>query len=107
LPESIVEWVLTDALENAAIGTADSSVNDARIHEVKIEGLTRFTKNFYRVKTSATISDIYIFKTPPFASDQESFQNYMVALYSVAYMIKMTLKKETNPPKSYIELCLK
>jgi len=58
-------------------------------------------------KPSATISDIYIFKTPPFASDQESFQNYMVALYSVAYMIKMTLKNKTNPPKSYIELCLK
>ena len=74
LSESIVEWGLTDALGNTAIGTADSSVNDARIHEVKIEGLTRFTKYFYRVKTGTAVSDIYTFKTPPFASDHESFR---------------------------------
>ncbi|MFK7772075.1 MAG: metallophosphoesterase [Saprospiraceae bacterium] len=74
LSESIVEWGLTDVLGNIAIGTAESSVNDAQIHEVKIEGLTRFTKYFYRVKTGAATSDIYTFKTPPFASDQESFR---------------------------------
>lgn len=74
LSESIVEWGLTDTLGNTAIGTADSSVNDARIHEVKIEGLTRFTKYFYRVKTGTAISNIYTFKTPPFASDNESFR---------------------------------
>ncbi len=74
LSESIVEWGLTDALGNTAIGTADSSVNDARIHEVKIEGLTRFTQYFYRVKTGTAISNTYTFKTPPFAADQESFR---------------------------------
>jgi hypothetical protein len=72
--ESIVEWGLTNALGNTAIGMANSSVNDAKIHEVKIEGLTRFTKYFYRVKTGTAVSTIYSFKTPPFASDQESFR---------------------------------
>jgi hypothetical protein len=74
LSESIVEWGLIDALGNTAIGTADSSLKDARIHEVKIEGLARFTKYFYRVKTGTSISNIYTFKTPPFASDNESFR---------------------------------
>lgn len=74
LSESIVEWGLTDVLGNSTTGTADSSVNTARIHEVKLEGLTRFTKYFYRVKTGNAISEIYTFKTPPFASDQESFR---------------------------------
>ena len=72
--ESIVEWGLTNALGNTAIGTANSSVNDAKIHEVKIEGLTRFTKYFYQVKTGTAVLTIYSFKTPPFASDQESFR---------------------------------
>ncbi|MEN8118559.1 MAG: metallophosphoesterase family protein [Bacteroidota bacterium] len=72
--ESIVEWGLTDALGNIAIGTAQNSFGDSIIHEVKLEGLERFTKYYYRVKTGAAISDIYHFKTAPFASDHESFR---------------------------------
>jgi hypothetical protein len=74
LSESTVEWGLTDALGNATSGTAQNSVGDAVIHEVKLENLERFTKYYYRVITGNTISEIYHFKTPPFASDQESFR---------------------------------
>jgi hypothetical protein len=69
--ESIVEWGLTETLGNTSEGTAQVSVGDARIHEVKLENLERFTKYFYRVKTGEAISPIHQFKTPPFASDNE------------------------------------
>ncbi len=74
LDESIVEWGLTDALGNTSIGTAENSVGDARIHEVELGNLERFTKYFYRVKTGAAVSEIYSFKTPPFSADNESFR---------------------------------
>ncbi len=32
----------------------------------------------------------------------ESFSDHIGALYAVAYAIKMTLKKETDPPKDYV-----
>ena len=72
--ESIVEWGLTNALGNTNVGTAQVSVGAARIHEVKLENLQRFTKYFYQVKTGAALSQIHSFKTSPFASDQESFR---------------------------------
>lgn len=74
LTESIVEWGLTDTLGNTTSGTAQPSFGDAMIHEVKLEDLERFTKYYYRVKTGIAISEIYNFKTPPFASDHKSFR---------------------------------
>lgn len=74
LDESIVEWGLTNALGNSTTGTANASNGAARIHEVKLEGLARFTTYYYRVKTGSAISQIFSFKTPPFASDNESFR---------------------------------
>ena len=74
LEESIVEWGKTEALGNESIGTAYISEGDARIHEVHIENLERFTQYYYRVKTSTAVSDIYRFKTPPFASDEKPFR---------------------------------
>jgi len=74
LSESVVEWGITDTLGNSTSGTAKSSVGNAWIHEVKLENLERFTKYFYRVKTRNALSDIFTFKTPPFASDKESFR---------------------------------
>lgn len=74
MSESIVEWGLTDMLGNTTNGTAQNSVGDAMIHEVKLENLSRFTKYYYRVKTGNATSEIYSFKTPPFASDQEAFR---------------------------------
>jgi hypothetical protein len=72
--ESIVEWGSTEALGNQTLGIAYPSSGDARVHEVQLENLERFTKYFYRVKTGTAVSEIYAFKTPPFASDNESFR---------------------------------
>ena len=44
--ESIVEWGLTDTLGNTSFGSAQNSVGGARIHEVQLETLTRFTQFF-------------------------------------------------------------
>ena len=35
--------------------------------------------------------------------ENESFSDYIGALYAVAYAIKMTLKKETDQPKGYVD----
>ncbi len=76
--ESTVEYGLTADLGNTATGTAQTTVGTARLHEVELENLDRFTRYYYRVKTGVAVSDIYEFKTPPFASDAESFR--MVAM---------------------------
>lgn len=74
LSESIVEWGPTEVLGNTNMGTAQNSMGEAMIHEVQLEGLTPFTKYFYRVKTENATSEIYSFKTPPLASSDESFR---------------------------------
>ncbi len=72
--ESIVEWGLTSKLGSISKGIAyDVNFSEARIHEVQIEKLERFTTYYYRVRTSKLLSDIFQFKTPPFASDNQSF----------------------------------
>jgi len=72
--ESIVEWGLTVALGSSTSGTFVQTEGTARLHEVWLENLDRFTTYHYRVKTGGTYSDIFKFKTPPFASDNESFR---------------------------------
>jgi len=72
--ESIVEWGLTETLGNTTTGTAFNSVGSAMIHEVNLEDLERFTKYYYQVKTGTASSEIFSFKTPPFASDHEPFR---------------------------------
>jgi len=74
LSESIVEWGLSEALGNTTSGTANASVGTAMIHEVKLENLDRFTKYYYQVKTNNVVSNIFSFKTPPFASDNQPFR---------------------------------
>jgi hypothetical protein len=77
--ESLVEYGSTTKLEKKAKGVAfDINFSSARIHEVKIEDLERFTDYYYRVRTGKAVSDIFQFKTPPFASDHQSFN--MVAM---------------------------
>ena len=67
--ESVVEWGLTPKLGKKAKGKAfDINFSESRIHEVKIEGLKRFTEYYYRVKTGKATSDVFQFKTPPFGS---------------------------------------
>src|SRR5690606_12119349 len=82
--ESIVEWGLTPKLGKKSKGIAyDINFGPSRIHEVKVEGLQRFTKYYYRVRTGKIVSDIFQFKTPPFASDNESFN--IVAMSDMQY----------------------
>lgn len=72
--ESIVEWGLTPKLGNTSKGIAyDVNFSEARIHKVEVERLERFTSYYYRVRTGNMVSDIFQFKTPPFASDEQSF----------------------------------
>jgi len=72
--ESIVEWGLTDELGNLSTGTSFTSWGTAKIHEVHLQGLSSFTHYHYRVKTGTALSAINHFKTPPFASENESFR---------------------------------
>ena len=74
LGETVVEWGLTEELGNVSFGTVENSVGNAMIHTVTLEGLTRFTKYYYSVGIGSASSEVYSFKTPPFASDQESFR---------------------------------
>jgi len=92
--ESIVEWGLSDTLGNITEGTSFNSLGDAMIHEVKLDGLERFTKYYYRVRTGDAISDIFHFKTPPFASDNKSFR--------IAAMSDM--QRNANNPDQYEEI---
>jgi len=82
--ESIVEYGLSPKLDKKENGISyDINFSDARIHEVKLEGLKRFTTYYYRVLTGKLVSDIFQFKTPPFASDNESFQ--LLAMSDMQY----------------------
>jgi hypothetical protein len=72
--EPVVEWGLTEELGNISFGSTEVSEGNAVINTVTIEGLNRFTKYYYSVGIGAMGSAIYSFKTPPFASDQESFR---------------------------------
>jgi len=82
--ESIVEWGATEKLGKKTQGIAyDVNFSDTRIHEVKLTGLQRFTEYYYRVRTGKAKSDIFQFKTPPFASDEESFN--IVAMSDMQY----------------------
>jgi len=72
--ESVVEYGTSPKLGKKANGNAyDINFSASRIHEVHLTGLKRFTTYYYRVKTGKLLSDIFQFKTPPFASDNESF----------------------------------
>ncbi len=72
--ESIVEYGLTEALGNTVSGIAYTSNGTNQIHEVQLESLNRFTRYYYQVKTGTAVSEIFHFKTPPFASDNEPFR---------------------------------
>ena len=77
--ESIVEWGTSQKLGKKSHGSAfDINFTASRVHEVTIEGLRRFTSYYYRVKTDKLQSEIFEFKTPPFADDEESFN--MIAM---------------------------
>ncbi|MDG2244747.1 MAG: fibronectin type III domain-containing protein [Flavobacteriales bacterium] len=72
-PESTVEWGLTEMLGTSTSGSVMSN-NGAQLHQVTLVDLERFTTYYYRVHTGEAQSEIHSFKTPPFASDDESFR---------------------------------
>lgn len=93
--ESIVEYGLTRKLGKKAKGISyPIDYSSKRVHEVKIEGLKRFTEYYYRVVTNKTKSDIYQFKTPPFASDRKSFN--LLAMSDMQY--------DSNEPDKFKEV---
>lgn len=72
--ESMVEWGTTPKLGKKTSGKTDKvNYGPSRIHEVELTGLKRFTEYYYRVKTGKLKSDIFQFKTPPFANEVKSF----------------------------------
>ena len=82
--ESIVEWGPTPALGNEVSGTSRAmNFSDHQLHEVKLTELTRFTDYYYRVKTEGAESEVFSFKTPPFARDRRSFN--LIALSDMQY----------------------
>ncbi len=93
--ESLVEYGLTPKLEQKVKGIAfDINYTTSRIHEVKLAGLKRFTTYYYRVKTGKVVSKIFQFKTPPFASDHESFN--IIAMSD--------MQKDHNQPDKWAEV---
>ena len=72
--ESIVMWGTDELLGNTTSGNSFSSVGSAMIHDVQLTGLERFTSYYYQVVTGNLTSEIQSFKTPPFASDEQSFR---------------------------------
>lgn len=92
--ESIVEYGLTQALGNSVSGIAYPSNGANRIHEVQLENLERFTRYYYRVTTGSASSEIFHFKTPPFASDNESFR--MLAMSD--------MQRDNNQPGKFQEI---
>jgi hypothetical protein len=93
--QSIVEYGTTATLGHKATGIAfDVNFSHSRIHEVKLKELKRFTEYYYRVKTGELVSDIYQFKTPPFPSDNESFN--IIAMSD--------MQKDSNNPDKFLEV---
>ncbi len=82
--ESIVEWGPTPELGHSATGDSRSmNFSKHQLHEVQLTGLQRFSEYYYRVKTGKVTSDIFQFKTPPFARDDESFN--LIAMSDMQY----------------------
>jgi len=72
--ESVVMWGIDELLGNTTSGNSFSSVGAAMMHDVQLAGLDRFTSYYYQVVTGNVTSEIQSFKTPPFASDVQSFR---------------------------------
>ena len=72
--DSVVKWGLDTSVENTTTSIATSTPAGHQMHCVELSGLDRFTNYYYKVITGLIVSDIHMFKTPPFASDNEDFR---------------------------------
>ncbi|MCB0704355.1 MAG: fibronectin type III domain-containing protein [Saprospiraceae bacterium] len=92
--ESLVEYGLSSDLGLVANGTAAPNNGSTRIHDVHLTGLERFTVYYYRVQTGAAQSAIYSFKTPPFASDEQS----------ISLLAMSDMQKDGAEPTKFAEI---
>jgi len=92
--ESTLEWGATTDLGNTTTGNTTATTASTRMHEVQLTGLERFTTYYYRVKTGSAVSEIFSFKTPPFASDHESFR----------LLAMSDMQRDGNQPDKYREV---
>ncbi len=92
--ESIVLWGTDASLGNTATGNSFSSVGSAMMHEVQIAGLERFTTYYYQAVTGQASSQVQSFKTPPFASDEQSFR----------FVAMSDMQKSSADPLKYDEV---
>ncbi|MCB0686759.1 MAG: metallophosphoesterase family protein [Saprospiraceae bacterium] len=96
--ESTVQWGETKALGKESHGVVENiNYDDVRLHSVKLEGLQRFTTYFYRVQTGAVGSEIFQFRTPPFASDHHSF----------SFVAMSDMQKDSDAPQKFWEVANK
>lgn len=72
--DSVVKWGLDTNVENTTTSIATSTPVGHQMHSVELSGLDRFTNYYYKVVTGLIVSEIHMFKTPPFASDNEDFR---------------------------------
>ena len=72
--ESTVAFGTTETLGSLVTGSSLTTDQGTILHEVHLIGLERFTNYYYQVITDGLSSEIKLFKTPPFADDNESFQ---------------------------------
>ena len=72
--QSIVKWGIDENLENTTTGIPYNSNGGNIMHDVELNSLDRFTSYYYQVVTGGSESSVNMFKTPPFASDNEDFR---------------------------------
>jgi len=93
--ESTVLYGKTTDLKKKETGISyDVNFSDHRIHEVTLKGLERFTTYYYRVRTGETYSDVYQFKTPPFAEDKKAFN----------VLAMSDMQRDHNEPEKFAEI---
>ncbi len=92
--ESIVEWGLEANLGKSTSGTAVTTPDQSRMHEVLLEGLEHHTTYYYRVKTGLAQSEIYSFRTHGHASHEDD--THIVAMSDV--------QRDGNNPDKFREI---
>ena len=91
---SVVMWGTDETLGNSSSGTSFSTQGSAMMHEVHLTGLDRFTTYYYRAVTGQASAQIQSFKTPPFASDEQSFR----------FVAMSDMQKSGSDPDKYDEI---
>ncbi len=92
--ESVVEYGSTTAMENTATGSSEEIWDGHFVHEVQLTGLERFTTYYYRVKSGPAQAGPFVFKTPPFATDEQDFR----------FVAMSDMQKDNSNPNKFSEV---